>query len=380
NFIGEPTCVAFPRKYMAHGFDAGFHHLGDLDYWLRILLNGDFTYTHQELCSFRRHRKSQTHLNLSELRVATDLLRIGRKFRSVLVAAGLSEREFMRAALKLISEQLYCLTRSDEGDFAVGRTDRWLGDQGAPDDGLYLQRARRLLSTLSAEELRDLTSYALELLVEENKLNSTRQPQQVTREEWNETLIARYESKLRRVLDDPCWKATALLRVAKKYLTESAPSSRARHDEPSNGKPGSQQEEYIECLKSQICRVKSSRSWALGRFLKEPDFRPGSLTALAGRLLGRRSLQREIRELNRTKKGPGVKPRVSWQPVDSLIREVIYDFQSPRRTAQLDADTGVGWFEGGLDVNACEEQQPQISLLLSVEREEPTVILEALAR
>lgn len=384
NFIGEPACVAFPRQLIGDGFDHRYHHLGDLDYWLRILLSGSLVYNPDELCSFRRHQKSQTNANLSELRVATDLLRIGRKFRSVMVESGFTEREFMRSALHLISEHLYRLTRaSEDSDVSDVLSGKKFSRDAKLEDGLYLQRARQLLSTLSGEELRDLTSYALEMLGEERAIVTTTIPQQSSSVKVNELLIARYEKKLSRLLADPSWKATASLRVAKRYLISGATANHESaalqpdFSKPSSGSPETKQEEYIQHLKSQIAGIKRSHSYAIGRFFKHPDIRFGAVARSARGLLGKRTLHQQIRDLSRKAKGLRAAPAVSWRPIDSLITEVIYDFKSASPTAQL-TEVGNGFFECD-DGTTSEHQKPLISVVMSIEREEPTAILEALA-
>lgn len=389
NFIGEPACVAFPRELICEGFDPSYNHLGDLDYWLRILLNGELIYNPDELCSFRRHGKSQTNANLSELRVAADLLKIGRKFRPVLIESGLTEREFMRSALQWISEHLYRLTRaSEQADITEVLTNPTLHQDVSPDDGLYLERARRLLSTLSSEELRDLTSYALEMLVEERMpVRESHMVHPSQNVKLNEVLIARYEKKLSRLLADPSWKATSSLRVAKKYLISGGKQQTQPVGEKPHGKqvvgeeapvttPVTRQEEYIHYLKSQISGIKQSRSYAIGRFIRKPDIRFGALVSSTRRLLGQRTLHQQIRDLNRSAKGLRGEPLVSWRPIDTLIKEVIYDFQSPVPTAQLN-EVGNGFFEAG---NSADYQKPLISVLMSIEREEPSIILEALTK
>lgn len=45
NRIGEPSAIMFPRRLVGAGFDLGFHQNGDMDYWFRLLQNGDIYIT-----------------------------------------------------------------------------------------------------------------------------------------------------------------------------------------------------------------------------------------------------------------------------------------------------------------------------------------------
>jgi glycosyltransferase involved in cell wall biosynthesis len=60
NLIGEPGAVLF-RSSLAHrigGFDATIAYVVDLDYWFRLLLQGDAHYLPETLASFRVSRSS----------------------------------------------------------------------------------------------------------------------------------------------------------------------------------------------------------------------------------------------------------------------------------------------------------------------------------
>ncbi len=97
NFIGEPSTVAFRREASGSFFDARFHHLGDLDYWLRILAKGDYFYISEPLCRFRHHEKSASQYNEGHLLFLPDQLRIWRNISNQV--EGLSESEFMEHML-----------------------------------------------------------------------------------------------------------------------------------------------------------------------------------------------------------------------------------------------------------------------------------------
>lgn len=84
NWVGEPSTVMFRAEYAASGFDTSYYHYGDIEYWFRILMNGDFCYLKRPLASFRRHAASQTDKNHRELYFALDILRMSLAYRELL--------------------------------------------------------------------------------------------------------------------------------------------------------------------------------------------------------------------------------------------------------------------------------------------------------
>ncbi|MDR3617324.1 MAG: glycosyltransferase [Candidatus Obscuribacterales bacterium] len=94
NGIGEPSTVMFPRAYLGAGFDVRLHHLGDIEYWHRLILDKKFLYISEILCSFRRHAKSTTNRNAREMRYGLDMLLLGQKYKQFLEARGITENDF----------------------------------------------------------------------------------------------------------------------------------------------------------------------------------------------------------------------------------------------------------------------------------------------
>jgi glycosyltransferase involved in cell wall biosynthesis len=114
NWIGEPSTVMYPRAIAGTGFDSKFYHLGDLDYWLRLVEHGDFFYLNEPLCQFRRHEGSTTNKNLKGLLFAVDMLLLGERNGKLLAELGISEREFAFNAVSTISTYVNHLTNRDE--------------------------------------------------------------------------------------------------------------------------------------------------------------------------------------------------------------------------------------------------------------------------
>lgn len=114
NWIGEPSTVMYPKSIAGSGFDNSFYHLGDLDYWLRLVMHGDFFYLSEPLCQFRRHEGSTTNKNLKGLLFAVDMLLLGDRNRKVLDELGITEREFAFNAVSSVSTYANHLTNRGE--------------------------------------------------------------------------------------------------------------------------------------------------------------------------------------------------------------------------------------------------------------------------
>lgn len=117
NWVGEPSTVMFRREYAGTGFDAQYYHYGDIEYWFRILLNGDFYYFERPLSSFRRHAASQTDKNHRELFFALDILRLSSTYRNMLSDIESVDLFKRRIAEKIALEHGHVLDASKEDLF-----------------------------------------------------------------------------------------------------------------------------------------------------------------------------------------------------------------------------------------------------------------------
>lgn len=81
NWIGEPSTVMFRAEHKGEGFDTGFRQIGDLEYWYRILQQGDFFYLSEQLCHFRHHSESTTNKNKKTLIAWCDAFLLGQKHK-----------------------------------------------------------------------------------------------------------------------------------------------------------------------------------------------------------------------------------------------------------------------------------------------------------
>jgi glycosyltransferase involved in cell wall biosynthesis len=103
NWIGEPSTGMFRRKDAGAGLDGRLYHWGDIDYWFRILQNGDFYYLSDVLCGFRRHRESTTSTNLTGLYFVADLVRIWKSWGHYLERIGEDEAHYFKRAAEQIA-------------------------------------------------------------------------------------------------------------------------------------------------------------------------------------------------------------------------------------------------------------------------------------
>ncbi len=113
NWIGEPSTVMYRAQYAGTGFDTNHFHYGDLDMWLRVLLNGDYYFLSEPLSSFRRHQGSATNKNLSGLLFALDTVRLSKDYANILQECGVSDQLYMRCVAEYAALQLDELVRSN---------------------------------------------------------------------------------------------------------------------------------------------------------------------------------------------------------------------------------------------------------------------------
>ena len=111
NTIGEPSTVMFARDHIGAGFDTSFYHLGDIEYWFRIIGDKKYLYLDTALCSFRTHSGSTTSKNEKGLRFALDMLKLGRKYRTFLDGIGVSEESYSRLVAEATATHVKYLSR-----------------------------------------------------------------------------------------------------------------------------------------------------------------------------------------------------------------------------------------------------------------------------
>lgn len=118
NWIGEPVATMFRTRDRGAGFDTAFYNWGDLDYWFRLLQNGDLYVLNEVLCSFRIHGKQSTTSSLSGMYVPADLGRIYRLWNRYLNMLGESEEHYFQRVAEQVAMHTTFLEREKDLRFA----------------------------------------------------------------------------------------------------------------------------------------------------------------------------------------------------------------------------------------------------------------------
>lgn len=237
NFIGEPSAVMFRREAMGKGFDERFHHLGDLDYWLRILFNGDYYFVSRKLCRFRRHGANQSDTNEKQLMFLPDLLLLGENCEKTLEQLSVSRQEFIDFNLLSAAEHITTWVETKKLD------------PSSFNDSDFKGVAFQSLMLLSK---RQAYSHKVWAFVMFEKLRRQR------------------EKQLRGMLGSWSWRWTQPLRQLNRFILDSAHTGQPKYSANRENMSDiiDQQREYLKYLRKQIIRVRSSRSWKLTTALR----------------------------------------------------------------------------------------------------------------
>ncbi|MCC7531022.1 MAG: glycosyltransferase [Candidatus Melainabacteria bacterium] len=269
NFIGEPSTVIIRKSSMGAGFDESFLQMGDLEYWLRILMEGDFVHLDETLCSFRLHPQSSSSANLKGLHFASDLIRLSRKWRTLFRIFNLSETQFLNQAVQETCAYLRSLTESELPTLEGLRSK----------DNLIAAMSRLQASgkeeieTILIDELlcfRELAFHCLrQLSSEESRSGSVHSSRFGNNQIQKE--IAFLERLLRSMLESPSWKVTRFLRESKRILFSGAADGELFDVDcisctDSREQESLRQKAYLRYLNDRIAKVEKSRSW----FLTQP--------------------------------------------------------------------------------------------------------------
>lgn len=91
---------------MQRGFLPDLKQMVDLEMWLHILMQGDFVYTHEPLCAFRRHELQQTSKNRADNAIELEMVQIVRQYLSVALTGARSPK---RLEQEIIFQAKYSL-------------------------------------------------------------------------------------------------------------------------------------------------------------------------------------------------------------------------------------------------------------------------------
>ncbi len=242
NLIGEPSTVMFRKESMGEGFDESFYHVGDLDYWFQLLVNGDYFRTSKPLCQFRRHSNSATARNVQSLLYAVDTLKLGKKFLSTLLYNGFTYEEFLNDAI-------YCLAAQ-----SLRLTDRDL-----------FAGAEEIVAALPTVDPRDFRELAFRALQYAGRCNLTAQ-MALTASAYSKQAdpISILEREVRSLLDSPYWHVTKPLRDTKRAVARGF----GNNSQDLHFQSGLDNDDYLEHLEKLRDAILQSRSWKITKPLR----------------------------------------------------------------------------------------------------------------
>ena len=325
NYIGEPVAVGFRKECVGEGFDSRFHHVGDIEYWLRILLLGDCFVLPGVYSYFRCHDHSRSATNVQGMMTGLDILRFARKYERVLDGCGLGSEQFKKQAVNAMADNLRMLSDSNIVTEAQLESNNDFTKRLKKITNSECAEERDKLCRMLVEDLRDfrILAYHSLLLTSERNEQDTKHIDVLQ----NERVIQALEAEARLLMDSWSWRATKALRSINKMFsgcisrtlvrnTSSTPATSSSHEgavectinaavtdennttssspAPAQSTPNNSiaanspassafrtcakrppedevvasQNAYIEHLRSEIDLIKSSRSWKLAKVLR----------------------------------------------------------------------------------------------------------------
>jgi glycosyltransferase involved in cell wall biosynthesis len=295
NFIGEPATVMF-RANSAKSFDTTLYHLGDLDLWLRLLIEGDAYFISDALCKFRTHESCRSKFNNETLLFWLDYIRIGRNFTPILKTLGSNERDFLGKNMRALAHHSEFIEESGGGTLTALRQQREImSKMYLPKSGASELELERMLADLL--DFRELAFLAIATMsdgaqhAEESSAvtgdrcgiggksteRGRRTQQYYLLLKRNQTLITKLESRLSRLLSTHSWRLTKPLRDLNRLLGFGAADVKVanmqkfeREVKVADDTGGLDfQRLYIGYLRQQIACVRRSKSWRYTRVLRK---------------------------------------------------------------------------------------------------------------
>ena len=106
NHLGEVSSIMFRAQDQGSGFDSRLHQFAEIDYWMRILMQGDYLSIPETYAFVRHHLGSAAVNNTRNLMGACDLIKIARKYSRVIEACGKTEEEFLDLSITAYIAQI----------------------------------------------------------------------------------------------------------------------------------------------------------------------------------------------------------------------------------------------------------------------------------
>jgi hypothetical protein len=230
-------------------------HVGDLEYWIRVLQFGDYLHLTERLCKFMQHDKSATRANLQGLRFATDLLRLFRKHESLSQNLGIDLKEQRSNLLSSLASYTYVLNAGNEVDI---------------DQVTGVELLEGISKETIVEELRLARELLFGTLVQLGAVENRFSWEQKEFAEIfaREREIAELERSVRLLLGSHSWRITRALRELRARLlgletSELLFSCAESNAKDSIGKIAERQIAYLNYLGKLHHEILNSRSWKL---------------------------------------------------------------------------------------------------------------------
>lgn len=209
NVVGFPPAVMFRREHLGAGFDARYYHCGDVEFFMRLLQEGDYYFLYRPLVSYRYHGQNQTYNNFAQLKYMADLLLLKRDYADFARASGVENFS------AIIAEQMASVV-------AVGRKVLSIDYTEAPDSPIFEDRsiAFEIIIALS-----DRLSTIKEQLAHAAGTSSpsASQVKEMERLERDNATLTRQNEELHRqlnaLLTSTSWKMTRPIRFARRLVS-----------------------------------------------------------------------------------------------------------------------------------------------------------------
>jgi glycosyltransferase involved in cell wall biosynthesis len=254
NPLGEPCAVMFRARARGEGFQTVFRHAGDLEYWLRILAEGDYAFIDEPLVYFRKHDKSTTASNIEQLWVITDLVHLAEQCRSLLTEIHCSPEYFIKKNLNIVCHWLPPSTKEklNLGLYREGSAQHTQADVVALKQSLAFA-----LTLLAAKELADVGP-TFDYPADDGY--------EALANHWQIRYLEKSVSDLMR---SPSWQYTRPLREFKRLIPKKGYKQQSKSVAPINsGLVVKRQRSYLEQLREQQKDILESKSWKFSAILR----------------------------------------------------------------------------------------------------------------
>lgn len=247
NFIGEPCTVMFRAEHASYGFSTDLRQLGDLEYWIRVLRNGDFAFINEPLASFRKHKDGASATNGLQLWHASDIIHMSYSVEGEIEETGKTRYDFVQQNMR---------------NFAI-HVDHLVDSFGASERGLH---EKATIRKQDFEGVKEALFHSLLLNAKFTRYGVGPDGEYSLAKDRFEVLkkelaIKRSEAVLQKLLSSFSWTSTRVFRELRRALSSSTETAEPVAKEFT----GNQQDQYLRYLRKMRKDIVKSRSWSMTR-------------------------------------------------------------------------------------------------------------------